>query len=60
MCTRALTRPISPGKTLASKEIIQSWIAECAADIQAALLKGKYTTAATSFVPELDPYLYYP
>ena len=35
-------------------------LAQAAADIQAALLKGKYTTAATSFVPELDPYLYYP
>jgi len=42
MCTRALTRPISPGKTLASREIIQSWIAECAADIQAARLMVLY------------------
>jgi len=38
MCSRALERPISPGKTLASKQIIQAWIAECAADIQAAKL----------------------
>ncbi|MCD6296194.1 MAG: acyl-CoA dehydrogenase family protein [Deltaproteobacteria bacterium] len=38
MCSRALQRTISPGKTLASKQIIQSWIAECAADIQAARL----------------------
>lgn len=38
MCSRALNRTISPGKTLASKQIIQSWIAECAADIQAARL----------------------
>jgi acyl-CoA dehydrogenase len=38
MCSRALQRTISPGKTLASKQIIQSWIAESAADIQAAKL----------------------
>ncbi|MBW2118227.1 MAG: acyl-CoA dehydrogenase family protein [Deltaproteobacteria bacterium] len=38
MCSRALTRTISPDKTLASKQIIQSWIAESAADIQAAKL----------------------
>jgi alkylation response protein AidB-like acyl-CoA dehydrogenase len=38
MCRRAVSRPIAPGKTLASKEIIQAWIAECAADIQAARL----------------------
>lgn len=29
---------MAPGKNLASKQIIQSWIAECAADIQAARL----------------------
>jgi len=38
MCARAIERTISPGKTLATKQIIQSWIAECAADIQAARL----------------------
>lgn len=38
MCARARDRVISPGKTLANKQIIQSWIAECAADIQAARL----------------------
>lgn len=39
MCSRASKRIISPdGKTLATKQIIQSWIAECAADIQAARL----------------------
>jgi alkylation response protein AidB-like acyl-CoA dehydrogenase len=38
MCSRAQNRMISPGKTLAHKQIIQSWIAECAADIQAARL----------------------
>ena len=42
MCVRALTRPIAPGKTLAQKEIIQAWIAECAADIQAARLMVLY------------------
>ncbi|MBN1635139.1 MAG: acyl-CoA dehydrogenase family protein [Deltaproteobacteria bacterium] len=39
MCKRAATRVMSPdGKTLATKQIIQSWIAECAADILAARL----------------------
>lgn len=38
MCRRAATRTIAPGKTLASKQIVQAWIAECAADIQAARL----------------------
>lgn len=38
MCSRSLQRTMSPGKTLASKQIIQSWIAESAADIQAAKL----------------------
>ncbi len=39
LCTRANSRVISPdGKTLASKQIIQSWIADSAAEIQAARL----------------------
>ena len=39
MCNRAKERVISPdGRTLATKQIIQSWIAECAAEIQAARL----------------------
>jgi len=38
MCRRAATRTIAPGKKLASKQIVQAWIAECAADIQAARL----------------------
>lgn len=39
MCKRASERVISPdGKTLATKQIIQAWIAECAAEIRAARL----------------------
>jgi len=38
MCARARDRIIAPDRKLASKQIIQSWIAECAADIQAARL----------------------
>lgn len=39
LCTRANERIISrDGKTLATRQIIQSWIAECAAEIQAARL----------------------
>ncbi len=38
MCRRAVERTIAPGKKLASKQIVQGWIAECAADIHAARL----------------------
>jgi alkylation response protein AidB-like acyl-CoA dehydrogenase len=39
MCGRAMQRVIAPdGRPLSSKQIIQAWIAECAADIQAARL----------------------
>lgn len=39
MCSRANSRVISPdGKTLASKQIVQAWVAESAAEIQAARL----------------------
>ncbi|MBI5250689.1 MAG: acyl-CoA dehydrogenase family protein [Desulfomonile tiedjei] len=39
MCSRASKRIMAPdGKTLATRQIIQSWVAECAADIQAARL----------------------
>ena len=39
MCKRASERIITPdGKTLATKQIIQAWIAECAAEMQAARL----------------------
>ena len=36
MCSRAVSRPIAPGQTLADREIVQAWIAECAAEIEAA------------------------
>ncbi len=38
MCRRAAQRTIAPGKKLASKQIVQAWIAERAAEIQAARL----------------------
>ncbi|MBW2355543.1 MAG: acyl-CoA dehydrogenase family protein [Deltaproteobacteria bacterium] len=38
MCHRALHRQIGPGKTLAHKQLIQAWIAESAAEIEAARL----------------------
>ncbi len=38
MCSRALKREIAPGKALGTRQIIQAWIAECAAEIQAARL----------------------
>lgn len=39
MCRRASERVIIPdGRTLSTRQIIQSWIAECAAEIQAARL----------------------
>lgn len=38
MCARALERSIAPDRKLAGKQIVQAWIAESAADIQAARL----------------------
>lgn len=38
MCRRALTRTIAPGETLSDRQIVQSWVAESAAEIQAARL----------------------
>jgi len=43
MCHRAMTRVISPGKTLAHKQIIQSWITESAPAIRAARLLVLHT-----------------
>jgi alkylation response protein AidB-like acyl-CoA dehydrogenase len=41
MCKRAVSREISPGKTLADKQTIQHWIAESRAEIHAARLMVK-------------------
>lgn len=38
LCTRATQREIAPGKKLADREIVQAWIAECRAEIEAARL----------------------
>ncbi len=38
MCERATTRKIDPDKTLASRQIIQAWVAEARAEIDAARL----------------------
>ena len=38
MCARAHERTIAPGRKLATKQIVQAWIAESAAEIQAARL----------------------
>jgi alkylation response protein AidB-like acyl-CoA dehydrogenase len=38
MCQRAVTRKLDEDKTLAHKQIIQAWIAECRAEINAARL----------------------
>jgi len=38
MCRRAASREISPGKPLGSKQIVQAWIAESRAEIDAARL----------------------
>lgn len=43
MCSRANSRAITPvGRTLASQQIIQTWVAESAAEIQAARLMTLY------------------
>ena len=38
MCARAATRELSPGKALGTKQIVQEWIAESRAEIDAARL----------------------
>jgi acyl-CoA dehydrogenase len=43
MCERAMARTIAPGTKLADKDIIRSWISECAADIRAARLLTLHT-----------------
>jgi alkylation response protein AidB-like acyl-CoA dehydrogenase len=43
MCERAMARTIAPGTKLADKDIIRSWISECAANIRAARLLTLHT-----------------
>lgn len=38
MCARAASRELSPGKTLGSRQIVQEWVAESRAEIDAARL----------------------
>lgn len=38
MCQRVVSRELMPGKPLASRQLIQSWIAECRAEINASRL----------------------
>jgi alkylation response protein AidB-like acyl-CoA dehydrogenase len=38
MCTYAVSRELSPGKPLASRQLVQAWIAECRAEINASRL----------------------
>lgn len=43
LCKRAVSRKLDPGKTLASKQTIQNWIAESAAEIKASRLMVLHT-----------------
>jgi alkylation response protein AidB-like acyl-CoA dehydrogenase len=43
MCKRAAERDVAPGKKLAHKQIVQSWIAESRAKIDAARLYVQHT-----------------
>jgi alkylation response protein AidB-like acyl-CoA dehydrogenase len=52
MCTRAATRKIDADKTLASRQIVQAWVAEARADIDAArllVLRAAWTIDAHGF-----------
>ena len=40
MCKRAVEREVAPGKPLATQQIVQAWIAESRAEIDAARLHG--------------------
>ena len=43
LCARAVSRRISADETLADKDIVKTWVAECAAEIQAARLLTLHT-----------------
>ncbi len=43
LCHRATTRTIAPGKVLGDREIVQAWIAESAAEIEASRLLTLHT-----------------
>jgi alkylation response protein AidB-like acyl-CoA dehydrogenase len=43
MCQRAVSRRISPTETLADKDIVRAWVAECHAEIQAARMLTLHT-----------------
>jgi alkylation response protein AidB-like acyl-CoA dehydrogenase len=43
MCARAASRTITPDRTLGDMDVIQTWIAECAADIEAARMMVLHT-----------------
>jgi alkylation response protein AidB-like acyl-CoA dehydrogenase len=52
MCTRAATRKIDVDKTLASRQIVQAWVAEARAEIDAArmlVLRAAWTIDAQGF-----------
>jgi acyl-CoA dehydrogenase len=48
LCSRAVSREIAPGKSLADRDIVRAWIAECRAEIEAARL----TTLKTAWTIE--------
>ena len=43
LCSRAVSRRISPTETLADKDIVRAWVAECHAEIQAARMLTLHT-----------------
>lgn len=43
MCRRAAAREVAPGETLADRDLVRAWIAECAAEIAAARLLTLHT-----------------
>jgi alkylation response protein AidB-like acyl-CoA dehydrogenase len=43
MCARAASRTITPDRNLGDMDVIQTWIAECAADIEAARMMVLHT-----------------
>jgi len=52
MCTRAATRKVDPEKTLATRQIVQAWVAEARAEIDAArmlVLRAAWTIDAQGF-----------
>lgn len=50
LCERVVEREVAPGRLLADREVIQTWVAECRAELEAA----RWLTLSTAWTVETD------